>query len=305
MAHPRFKPGAFLAPRYWPTWLALATLRVVAGMPYTWQCRLGRALGSAFYYLHRKRRHVANVNIALCFPHLSAAQRKALVKETFRHTGIGAFETALAWWGNPEQLRRRCRIEGLHYLQDALKEGKGVILLTGHSTSLEMGGRLLSLHAPLQAMYRKLRNKLFDAVALESRLGFCARVIPRTQLRATLRGLAENLPTWYAPDQDFGQRGSVFVDFMGVPTATLLATAKLARLSGAKVIPFYPYREPHDAGFRLVLEPPLEAFPSGDDHADARRVSDILAQQISRAPGQYLWVHQRFKTRPPGAPRVY
>jgi len=300
-----FRPSEYLAPPYWPAWLVVGLLRAVVLLPYAWQCRLGRMLGTALHYLHRKRRRIAATNIKLCFPDLSRAQRDALVLDSFRHTGIGVFETALAWWGNAERLRKRCEIEGLQHLFDALEHGKGVILLTGHSTSLEMGGRLLALHTPLQAMYRTVRNKLVNAVTLKARSGFLARIILRTKLRTALRGLADNLPTWYAPDQDFGRHGTVFAEFMGVPAATLVAPAKLARISGAKVVPFFPYRLPDDAGFKLVLEPALEGFPSGDDHADARRVNDVLGRQIRKAPAQYMWVHRRFKTRPPGEPGFY
>jgi len=259
----------------------------------------------ALYHLHRKRRRIAATNINLCFPDLPQAQREELVKETFRHTGITVFETPLAWWGNPERLRKRCEIEGLHHLFEALEHGKGVILLTGHSTSLEMGGRLLSLHTPVQALYRTVRNKLVNEVTLKARNGFLERIILRTKLRAALRGLKENLATWYAPDQDFGTHGTVFAEFLGTPAATLVAPAKLARLSGAKVVPFFPYRLPGDAGFKLVIEAALEDFPSGDDSRDARRVNEILGRQVCKAPAQYMWVHRRFKTRPPGEPDVY
>jgi KDO2-lipid IV(A) lauroyltransferase len=301
----RFQPGAYLAPRYWPGWLALGLLRAAILMPYAWQCRLGRLLGMALYHLHRKRQRIAAANIDLCFPDLPQAQREELVKETFRHTGITVFETPLAWWGNTERLRGHCEIEGLHHLLEALEHGKGVILLTGHSTSLEMGGRLLSLYTPVQALYRTVRNKFVNAVTLQARSGFLERIILRTKLRAALRGLAENLSTWYAPDQDFGTRGTVFAEFLGTSAATLFAPAKLARLSGAKVVPFFPYRLPGDAGFKLVIEAALEDFPTGDDHRDARRVNEVLGRQILKAPAQYMWVHRRFKTRPPGEPEVY
>ena len=283
----------------------LGVLRCAIMLPYAWQCRLGSGLGIALYHLHRKRRNIVATNIRLCFPDLSLSERTALAKENFRQTGISVFETALAWWGKTDRLRRLCQIEGLHHVHEALKLGKGVILLTGHSTSVEMGGRLFALYVPMQAIYRKVRNELVNAVTLHARRRGLVRVEPRTKLRSTIRGLKENVPTWYAPDQDFGTRGTVFADFMGVPAATLVASAKLAQLSGAKVVPFFPYRLPGYAGFKLVLDPPLEDFPSGDDHIDARRVNEVLEHQVARAPAQYLWAHRRFKTRPPGEPGIY
>jgi len=130
-------------------------------------------------------------------------------------------------------------------------------------------------------------------------------VFKRQDLRAMLGSLKGNNPVWYAPDQDFGLKQGVFADFLGVPTATLTATAKLAARTGAKVVPFYPIRLPGNAGFEIRILPALEDFPSGDDVADARVTNAVLEEVVREHPEQYLWLHRRFKTRPEGAPAVY
>ncbi len=305
MSAPDFDPRAFAAPRYWPTWLALGLLRALSTLPLAWQFRLGSGLGLAMHFLHRPRRHIARRNVDACFPDLDAAERTRLVRETFRHTGISVIETGLAWWGDPRRLQRWAQVEGLEHLHAALAAGRGAIVLTGHSTALEIGGRLLGLHIPMQVMFRNASNRLVDAVALVARTRNFGRVLRRRRVRETLRGLQDNLPTWYAPDQDFGRKGTVFVPFMGVPASTLLATARLAQMSGAAVVPYFPYRLSGARGYRLVIQPALEGFPSDDPVADARRVNEVLAAQIAEAPAQYMWVHRRFKTRPPGAPPIY
>ena len=123
-----------------------------------------------------------------------------------------------------------------------------------------------------------------------------------------VRHLAGNRILWYAPDQDFSSRRGrrrVFVRFFAEPAAATTATAWLARTSGAPVVPFASYRVADDSGWEVVIGPALEDFPGGDDAVDAARLNAVLEAQIERSPEQYLWVHRRFKTRPPGAPPVY
>jgi KDO2-lipid IV(A) lauroyltransferase len=131
------------------------------------------------------------------------------------------------------------------------------------------------------------------------------RAIPRGDIRALLLSLKENMPVWYAPDQNYGREHSLFVPFFGVPAATITATARLARASGAAVVPFFPKRLPDNRGYQLALYPALSDFPSGDDSADAQRINTVIEHAIREMPEQYLWAHRRFKTRPPGQPDVY
>jgi len=124
-------------------------------------------------------------------------------------------------------------------------------------------------------------------------------------MRAILRTLKKGEIVWYAPDQDFGTERSVFAPFFGVPTATLTTTARLAKLTGAPVLPQFSRRLPGSQGYLVTILPPLENFPSGDDVVDATRVNQVIETGVKEAPGQYLWVHRRFKSRPPGEPPLY
>lgn len=306
MENPAFKASRFIAPRFWPTWLGLALLRLFSLLPYPILLMLGRLLGGAFYYLVPRRRHVAEVNIAHCFPHLDKREQQRRVRESFDSSAIALFEGGISWWGSEQRLRKMHRIEGIEYLQQALAQGKGAILLGGHYTTLEISGRLLALHTDhIYPIYKPARNALFDAVMVNARKRLFDGLLDNSDMRTILRTLKQGGIIWYAPDQDFGTERSVFAPFFGVPTATLTATARLAKLSGAPLLPFYSQRLPGTQGYLLRILPSLENFPSGDDVADATRVNQVIEAGVRMAPGQYLWVHRRFKSRPPGEPPLY
>jgi KDO2-lipid IV(A) lauroyltransferase len=213
-------------------------------------------------------------------------------------------ETALCWWGRRSQLHDRFALVGKHYLDEALARGKGAILLSAHFTTLELGGGLLALDTRFHVLYRPHKNPLFETVMQRARRRRFDKPIPRDNIRALLASLRAGVPVWYAPDQNHGGAQSVFVPFFGVPAATLSTTARLAKLSGAPVIPFFPAAD--DRGnYLLMLCPALENFPGDDPHADTARINALLESVIREMPEQYLWVHRRFKTRPPGEPYPY
>jgi len=120
-----------------------------------------------------------------------------------------------------------------------------------------------------------------------------------------VRALKEKKVIWYAPDQDFGLKSSVFAPFMGVPAATLTMTSRLAKRTGAPVMPWYAERLPGTQGYLLTLAPALANFPSGDDEQDATAINNAISEHIRKVPEQYLWGHRRFKTRPQGEPQIY
>jgi Kdo2-lipid IVA lauroyltransferase/acyltransferase len=293
------------SPRYWPVHLGMAMGWLVAQLPFPVQLRLGRGVGALAYYSMRSRRRIARINLGLCFPELDTPARRALLRDHFRALGLGVIETAMSWWTPTARLRGLAHIEGLEHLQAALGAGRGVILLSAHFTTLEIGGRLLSLHAPFHVLYRRHKNAAFEAVMQRARTRHFEKAIARDDMRGMLKSLKANIPVWYAPDQNYGAEHSVFVSFFGIPASTVTATTRLARISGARVVPFFQERLPGTAGYRLRLYPALENFPSDNDAADTQRINDLIEAEIRKMPAQYLWAHRRFKTRPPGAAPVY
>lgn len=281
-------------------------MKLMAALPFGWQLTLGGWIGRGFGRLAARRRRIAEINLALCFPELTADQRAALLEAHLAAMGIALFEMATAWWATDEKLRSLTRFEGTEYLEQAMARGKGVILLTGHFTTLELGARLMTLQQPFHAMYRPHKNRLYEIAQRRQREWRCQLPpLPHEDLRSLLRAFKQGHAVWYAPDQNHGLRNSLFVPFFGVSTCTLTATSRLAALSGAAVVPYFPRRLPGMAGYEVVILPALENFPSSDLAADTQRINELLEQHIRQAPEQYLWVHRRFKTRPPGQPGPY
>ncbi|MDX2457252.1 MAG: LpxL/LpxP family Kdo(2)-lipid IV(A) lauroyl/palmitoleoyl acyltransferase [Gammaproteobacteria bacterium] len=291
--------------RYWPTWSGLGLLWCLAQLPYAWQLAIGRRIGKLFCRFSSRRRHIAATNLSLCFPELTPAAREEILQEQFSSMGIGVMEMAMSWWGTEPQLKKLARLEGLEHLHQALEQGKGVILLSAHFTTLEIGGRLLSMAAPFHVMYRPHKNDAFESMLQAARTRHFKKAIPRGDLRGMLRSLQENIPVWYAPDQDYGREQSIFVPFFGIRTASITGTSRLARISKAPVVPFFQTRLPGTRGYQLTLYPALQDFPGTSIEADTCRINAIIEARVRAQPGQYLWAHRRFKTRPEGEPGVY
>ena len=293
-------------PRWWPTWLMLGCIWLIAQLPLGLQRALGVLLGGLAYRMARRRRRITRINIDLCFPELSSRQRRDLVRRSFLSNGIGLFEAATGWFRNPERLRPITRVHGLEHLEQAQKAGKGVLLLGGHYSTLDLGGSLISLFIDADIMQRDHDNPLFNAVMTRAREKRYGMALARKDMRGLLRRLKANRTVWYAPDQDYGRRNSVFAPFFGVPAATITATARIAKASGCQVVPFSHFRRAGGLGYDIYFQPALADFPSGDDLADAARVNRVIEDEIRRFPDQYLWMHRRFKTRPdPDAPNPY
>lgn len=298
---------ALLHLRYWLTWVGFALWWLFAQLPYRWQLMLGRGLGWVAFHLAKRRRGIAERNIAVCFPSLSQAEQAQMVRATINSTAIAVFESGIAWFWPAQRMRKLFRIEGIEHLQRAEREGQGVVLVAMHFTTLDIGGAILSLEHSIDAMYRPHNNAVYDYLQRKGRERHneASRVFPREDVRGTVKALKSGRAVWYAPDQDYGRKRSVFVPFFGVQTATVTATAHLARLGKARVIPFIQKRLADGSGYIVKVYPPLENFPEGDDSADARRINAFIEERVRENPAQYMWVHRRFKTRPEGEPDFY
>ena len=295
----------FLGPRYWPVWLGLGVLRLVILFPYPAQMATGRLMGRLSMRLTPRRRRIAARNLELCFPEMSGRERETLLRDHFDALGMALVETALCWWASDAAIRSLVSVEGREHLDRALEGGKGVIMLTGHFTPLDLGGRFVTMLAAVTAVYRPHGNGLFDEIVKRGRERSAYEAIPKQDVRGVVRALRGNRAVWFAPDQAHRRRHSVNVPFFSIPAPTNTATSTFARISGAPVVPFFPVRLPDNRGYRLIVMPPLADFPSDDPETDAARINALLEEQIRHNPEQYLWVHRRFKPTGADAPDHY
>lgn len=295
----------FLHPKYWLTWLAFVLAAAIVRLPYQIQIRIGAGLGRLAYTFAAKRKHIAKVNLQLCFPDFSEQEVTSLLEKTFRSTGIGLIETANSWLKKTSSFEDNFEIIGLEHLKGAMANNAGVLLVGMHSSTLDLCGAVLSNHVGFDVMYRRNKNLLIESIMTKSREKNYPNAIQRDDIRTVLKNLKKGHAVWYGPDQDYGRKHSVFVPFFNIETATITATARFARISGAQVISFTHYRRDDDSGYVIELSKPLENYPSGDEILDATRINALIEKAILKAPDQYWWIHRRFKTRPIGEERPY
>ncbi|HEY7886316.1 MAG TPA: LpxL/LpxP family Kdo(2)-lipid IV(A) lauroyl/palmitoleoyl acyltransferase [Cellvibrionaceae bacterium] len=296
---------ALLHPRYWFFWLATLLWVLVAQLPYRWQMALARAI-TPLLNLNKKRTRFARINIQKCFPHLSEAEREQMVRKNAQSMAMAIFETGIGWFCSGKRLRKLHTIKGIEHIEKAREEGTGILLLTTHFSTLDIGSAFLGQHVVFDGLYRPHSNAVYDYLQRKGRETYCDGIaIPRDSVRTMISRLRQGRAIWYAPDRDLGPKNSVFVDFFGVPTAMITATGKIAEMGRAKVIPFTQRRLEDGSGYELVIHPAFENFPSGDDIADTQRIATFMESEIAKCPEQYFWAQKRFKTRPDGEASFY
>ncbi len=295
----------YLAPKHWLSWLGLAGMRILVILPYRVQLLTGFSLGHLFYLIGRYRREVVQTNIQLCFPELSPQQQQQLVKKHFHAVGMGLVEIAMNWWASARRLRKMVDIKNYHYVDDALKQGKGVIILGAHYTTVEISARFITLDNKFAASYQTMRNPIFDHYTMAARFRNFDQVFARDEIRQTFRYIKQNNIVWIAADQDTGADNSEFVPFFGQLAATQTVPSRMAKITGAAIIPYISRRLEGTQGYVMEFFPALENFPGKSPKEDVARTNKILEDLIKQAPEQYLWTHRRFKTRPEGMAKLY
>jgi KDO2-lipid IV(A) lauroyltransferase len=249
---------------------------------------------------------VIRVNLAKCFPQMPAEEREKLGRAHFRMFMRSFIEHALIWWASKERFLRLMKLEGGEHLR-ALA-GKPVILLAPHFVGVDEACTRVSCDFPLAGMYQHQKDPVFDALLLRGRTRFQPTGLAISRqggVRQVLAALKARIPVYFAPDLDFGRKDAVFVPFFGVPTATVTSVSRLAKATGAAVLPVVTRILPGGGGYVTAIHPPLEDFPTGDVVADTLRINAFIEEQVRKMPEQYYWVHKRFKTRPAGEPSPY
>lgn len=268
---------------------------------------LAKCVGWLSYYAVAPRRRIGLINLRHCFADWTEQQRRKVLRNHFYHMAMLLLEYGLYWYGDAKRLKSMVRYQDKHYLDEALSAGEKVILLYPHFTAFEAAVYALNQDVPLISVYSHQKNKQLDEQILEGRHRYNnVFLIGRTEgLRAIIKRIrTSNAPFLYLPDQDFGRRESIFVNFFDIPTATITGLSRIAALTKAKVIPAIPTREA-DGTVTLRFYPSWEQFPSDDVVADTQRMNDFIQARVCEQPAQYYWLHKRFKTRPEGEVSFY
>lgn len=287
---------------------ASAGLMAVARYASRWPRSAMRlfAMGIALtvYGLVARRRSVALANLAIAFPSLSPKQRRAIARKHMHAFIISLIDRFSLWEGPVEDIERMVRVSGWSHLESARQAGP-VIVLAPHFIGLDAGGLYLSSKLPMVSVYAQQKSqRLTEAMtAGRGRFPDTSLILRNEGLRAVLRHLKRGKVLYLLPDMDLGARDSVFVPFFGEDAATVTTVSRLARMTGAQVLPTVTRLKGDVYEFELFA--PWTDLGLLQPEAAARRMNAFIEARVLEDPHQYLWTHRRYKTRPPGVPPVY
>lgn len=294
----------FLHPRYWVTWIGIGLMFLVSLLPFKAQMWLGTQLGILMYKQGGSRLQITRANINACFPKLSKTEREELIRQSFIANMKGLVETTIAWWCDHQPVLDKLKVNGLEHLKEAEARGKGVLIVGGHFSTLDLAGPMANSVFKFSYMYRPNDNPLFDAVIERHRRRYSHEKFNKHQLKDMVQFIKAGNTVWYGYDQDFGAPRSVFAPFFGIQTATLKTTMAITRDTEATIIMISQFRE-KNGGFSIHFSPIFEGIAEDDDLTAATRLNAQLESFIRIHPEQYLWMHRRFRSRPVGEPAFY
>jgi KDO2-lipid IV(A) lauroyltransferase len=250
-------------------------------------------------------RRTAMRNLELAYPAKSTAERRVIVNEVFYSIARLIWVFARFPNINGQNISEWIRYEGLEHYTEAKKAGRGILFATAHFGNWELSAFAHALMTePMHIMIRPLDNPRIDGMVEDRRqLSGNHLIVKWDGARAVLRALHQNQAVGVLIDQNTSLQEGVFVDFFGTPACANTAFAKIAARTGAAVIPGFAVWSEDEGKYVLKFYPPLEI--SGDAAEDTRRLHAVLEQVIREHPGQWLWIHRRWKTRPEGQPNLY
>jgi KDO2-lipid IV(A) lauroyltransferase len=284
--------------------LGLLLLRVLGYLPLPGLRALGAGLGALLLVVIPSRRRVVQTNLRVCFPHLSDAERDALMRQTFVYFAQAWLDRSWLWHRNAACIQKRVQLSGE---VAALSDATPTVLFAPHFMGLDVGWTALTLNLPLHftTIFTPQSNAAVDAWVAKGRQRFgYVRLFRREDgVKPIIAALRQNELLYLLPDMNFGANESIFVPFYGEQAATVPSLSRFAKLGRARVVPVITRMT--QAGYEVLVHPAWNDFPTEDAEADTAAMNQRLEGFINAMPAQYFWVHKRFKTRPPGAAELY
>jgi KDO2-lipid IV(A) lauroyltransferase len=284
-------------------------LRATAGLPLPCLAAIGTVIGWLLWLFPNKQKHIAAVNLQLCFPTLSNKQRRVLLRRSLCHNVQAILELGPLWlWPSDRvlQLVRESRNENLW--RDCLNSGQGAIVLTPHLGAWELAGLYVSHHYPLTSLYRPSRfGSSFDHQVKQARERLGGTLVPTDArgVKHLLQAVRNGAAAGILPDQDPGPENGLFAPFFGQPANTMSLLSRLAIRCNVPVFIAYAERLPYGRGFRLHFQALPESLQQPPLERSIAVLNEAIERVIRQQPEQYLWTYKRFKTRPPGLSKVY
>lgn len=284
----------------------MAILWLAGKIPQKLGLALSAPLSRLLPRLMKRRYRIAERNVERCFPELQAQQRQVILDDCFRSLARGLFEIAWSWSASDKAILKMGDVDGLENLLQARKKGKGVLMVSAHISCLEIGARILGCrYHEMKGMYRPLKSPVLEWYQTRARSAYSQGMISKREMRSAVRYIRQGGVLWYAPDQDFGPDQSEFVPFFGIQTATLTASHRMPKMSACPVVPMFPLYDVETRRYTVKILPALTDYPSTDPVRDLARVNAVMERHVREAPGQYWWIHRRFKSRPEGEAPFY
>ena len=292
-------------------YLVARSLLVIFGwLPLRLALFVGSTMGRGSYYFSGRLRRTGRRNLELAFPESTEKERRRLLRGCFENLGrlLGVFSH---FKDDPERLLELVDQDGLEQLEIARKSDRGTILFTGHVGAWELSSFALSLFGcPLSFLVRRIDNPKIETMVQEQRERLGNRTIDkRSAAREMLQILQGGGTLGILVDLNTLDREGIFVDFFGVPASTTFMLAKLALRTDAAVLPVFAPWDSKRRRFVLKIDEPLTIARSGDDENDVQQLTQlftsVVEKYVRRYPDQWLWIHRRWKTRPPGEPGIY
>lgn len=298
---------SLLLPRFWLIWFGIGILYVVVLLPYPVIYYIGIKIGRITKYFIPDRMYIIRKNLELCFPDFTHQEREKLFNKNCESIGMGILETGMAWFWSESRIKRWFKIKGIKNIINIREQNKGVLLIGVHFLTLELGARIFGILNPGIGVYRPNDNPLLDWLQIKGRLKSNKSMINRFSVKKIITALKNGEIIWYAPDHDYGSKNSVFTSFFSVPDAACtIGTYILIKSTKPAIIPFIPRRLPHALGYELLILPNKQnEIPLNTCIDSIQYINKLIEQTIKMAPDQYMWMHRRFKTRPPGKPALY